>query len=159
MPKTARRCPRCAGRLTHRTQPVTFTYRGESFVVDQPGWYCGSCGEGLHEAADIAATEKAFVELKAQVDGVLGPDDVRKIRQRLQLSQRRAGAVLGGGPRAFQKYESGESAVSQPMSNLLRLLAKDPLRLHELEQPRGGRSRAARRPRAAGAHRRPRRFR
>jgi len=54
------------------------------------------------------------------------------IRERLQLSQRRAGELLGGGPRAFQKYESGSQQVSVPMTNLLRLLAKDPKRLAEL---------------------------
>jgi len=155
MPKTSRKCVECGGRLTHRTQPVTFTYRGETLVARQPGWYCADCGEGLHDAADIAATEKAFVAFKAEVDGVLGPDAVRNIRKRLHLSQRRAGQVLGGGPRAFQKYESGESAVSQPMSNLLTLLAKDPQRLGELSATRRGPGRPKRRARVAGARRRP----
>jgi len=49
------------------------------------------------------------------------------------LSQRKAGELLGGGPRAFQKYESGKQAVSVPMNNLLRLLSNDPSRLHEIE--------------------------
>jgi HTH-type transcriptional regulator/antitoxin MqsA len=59
----------------------------------------------------------------------LGP---AQVREKLRLSQGRAGKVLGGGPRAFQKYESGEQAVSVPMSNLLRLLARDPSRLREI---------------------------
>lgn len=42
---------------------------------------------------------------------------------------------LSGGPRAFQKYESGEVMISQAMSNLLRLLANDPRRLDELRAP------------------------
>jgi HTH-type transcriptional regulator/antitoxin MqsA len=59
-------------------------------------------------------------------------------REKLRLSQRRAGEVLGGGPRAFQKYESGKQAVSVPMSNLLRLLARDPSRLREIAPGRPG---------------------
>ena len=55
------------------------------------------------------------------------------MREALGLSQRKAGEILGGGPRAFQKYESGKQAVSVPMSHLLRLLARDPSRLKELE--------------------------
>jgi DNA-binding transcriptional regulator YiaG len=35
-------------------------------------------------------------------------DDIRRIRERLGLTQVEAGEVLGGGPRAFQKYESGD---------------------------------------------------
>jgi HTH-type transcriptional regulator/antitoxin MqsA len=33
---------------------------------------------------------------------------------------------LGGGPRAFQKYESGADWVTKAMANLLRLLDRDP---------------------------------
>ena len=75
---------------------------------------------------------RAFLELRAKVEGVLSPDEVAGIRERLQLSQRRAGELLGGGPRAFQKYESGTQQVSTPMANLLRLLDKDPRRLAEI---------------------------
>jgi DNA-binding transcriptional regulator YiaG len=57
---------------------------------------------------------------------------------RLRLSQRKAGELLGGGPRAFQKYESGEVMVSAAMSNLLRLLDKDPRRVKELDVRRAG---------------------
>ena len=63
----------------------------------------------------------------------LGP---AQVREKLRLSQGRAGEVLGGGPRAFQKYESGKQAVSVPMSNLLRLLARDPSRLREIASGR-----------------------
>jgi HTH-type transcriptional regulator/antitoxin MqsA len=60
-----------------------------------------------------------------------------KVREALGLSQRKAGELLGGGPRAFQKYESGKQAVSVPMSHLLRLLARDPSRLKELDATKG----------------------
>ncbi len=81
---------------------------------------------------DILATEPVFLDLKARVEGVLTPTEVKAIRKRLKLSQRKAGEILGGGVRAFQKYESGKTMVSQPMSNLLRLLRNDPGRLDEL---------------------------
>ncbi len=63
---------------------------------------------------------------------MLGPAEVAKARERLGLSQRKAGEILGGGARAFQKYESGKQAVSVPMSHLLTLLSNDPKRLREL---------------------------
>jgi len=37
----------------------------------------------------------------------LTPDDIRRIRETLGLSQAEAGEILGGGPRAFTKYENG----------------------------------------------------
>jgi HTH-type transcriptional regulator/antitoxin MqsA len=122
--------------MTRRSKPRDFEYNGQRVTIRQPGWYCTRCNEGVHDGADIRATDKIFMAFKARVDGVLSPDDVRRARERLRLSQRRAGQLLGGGPRAFQKYESGTAAVSQPMSNLLRLLAKDPKRLTELHSSR-----------------------
>jgi HTH-type transcriptional regulator/antitoxin MqsA len=52
----------------------------------------------------------------------MSPSEVALVRERLGLSQRKAGELLGGGPRAFQKYEAGTQAVSAPMSNLLRVV-------------------------------------
>jgi HTH-type transcriptional regulator/antitoxin MqsA len=86
----------------------------------------------VHIGEDMEVVDRAIVELKAEVQGVLKPDEVRAIRLRLKLSQRKAGEILGGGPRAFQKYESGEVLVSRPMTQLLRLLSGDPRRLKEL---------------------------
>ena len=50
------------------------------------------------------------------------PDRIRAIRERLRLTQEEAGALLGGGPRAFTKYESGSMRPRAAMSNLLRVL-------------------------------------
>lgn len=129
----ARRCHDCGGILIRDTRPFEFAYKGESITVDQPGWYCRKCGEGVLTGDDIAVTDPAFMELKARVDGVLTPREVRRIRTKLKLTQRRAADLLGGGPKAFQKYESGEVGVSQAMSNLLRLLDRDPSLLQALE--------------------------
>ena len=57
---------------------------------------------------------------------------MRKLRERLNLTQKAAGELLGGGANAFQKYESGEVSPSQSMVNVLRLLASDPARVEEL---------------------------
>ena len=50
------------------------------------------------------------------------PDRIRAIRRRLGLTQEEAGALLGGGVRAFTKYESGSMRPRAAMSNLLRVL-------------------------------------
>jgi HTH-type transcriptional regulator/antitoxin MqsA len=107
-------------------------YREHKKRVKTLGWWCDDCEEAILDGKALAARERAFLELKADVDEVLGPHEVMQVREKLGLSQRAAGELLGGGPRAFQKYEAGKQAVSAPMSNLLRLLANDPARLEEL---------------------------
>jgi HTH-type transcriptional regulator/antitoxin MqsA len=127
-----RPCPTCGGDMRRAQRADTIEYKGLSRKVTQPGWYCGSCGEAVLEPADIKATEAAFFDLKAEADGLVTAEEVKRIRRGLGLSQREAGEVLGGGPRAFQKYESRTVMVSKPMSNLLRLLERHPKALKEL---------------------------
>lgn len=54
------------------------------------------------------------------------PQEIRAIRERLGLSQLDAGTFIGGGPRAFSKYESGEIKPAAAVVNLLRILENDP---------------------------------
>lgn len=56
----------------------------------------------------------------------LSADDIRRIRERLGLSQVEAGELLGGGPRAFTKYEGGTIKPAASVVKLLRLLEADP---------------------------------
>ncbi len=56
----------------------------------------------------------------------LTPDDIRRIRDGLGLSQAEAGELLGGGPRAFTKYEGGIIKPAASVANLLRLLDANP---------------------------------
>src|SRR5574341_1908366 len=126
------KCPECGDRAEHEVRTDTVEYKGQKASVRVSGHWCDKCGEAVLEGEALEKRERAFLELRAKVEGVLSPHRVASIRERLKLSQRRAGELLGGSPRAFQKYESGSQQVSVPMTNLLRLLEKDPRRLGEL---------------------------
>jgi DNA-binding transcriptional regulator YiaG len=67
----------------------------------------------------------------------LTPEHIRAIRERLGLSQAEAGELLGGGPRAFTKYEAGAIKPAASIANMLRLLDADPSALATLS---GGRA-------------------
>lgn len=136
MPKRAKTqpCLECGGPMKFEKRPEVLTYRDQQRTIKTLGWWCDKCGEGILSGDALKTHEHAFLEFKAEVDGVMGPEEVASVRKRLGLSQRKAGEILGGGPRAFQKYESGTQAASVPMSNLLRLLANDPRRLEELRK-------------------------
>jgi HTH-type transcriptional regulator / antitoxin MqsA len=124
--------PETGETLTRDIRPFTVRYAGASLTVDLPGWYPDGQGESLHVGRDMEAADKALKQLRKAAGDAMLPADIRAIRLRLKLSQRKASELLGGGPRAFQKYESGEVTVSRPMAQLLRLLDRDPGRLKEL---------------------------
>ena len=142
MPKVkTQSCPSCGGEMRFEKRTDTLHYKGHERNIQTQAWWCKSCDEAILAGEGLRARELEFQKLKAEVDEVLAPADVAAVRARLGLSQRKAGELLGGGPRAFQKYEAGTQAVSSPMSHLLTLLANDPKRLDEL---RGLRSTAKR---------------
>jgi HTH-type transcriptional regulator / antitoxin MqsA len=124
--------PETGAVLKRDVRRKTLTYKGVERAFELPGWWPADDGDGLLEPGDLKVSSRAFDELKAQVESLPKPDEIRRIRTRLKLSQRKAGELLGGGPRAFQKYESGEVVVSRPMANLLLLLDRDPSRLKEI---------------------------
>ncbi len=127
-------CHTCGGNMVRDTRSDTATYKGRELAIQQPGWYCRDCDEVVFDADDAAVAESAFVKLKTEVDNILPPSEVQRIRRKLGLSQRQAGALLGGGPRSFQKYESGTDWVTKAMANLLRLLDHDPRLLRKLSR-------------------------
>ena len=65
-------------------------------------------------------------------DAELSPERIRGIRKSLGLTQVEAGELLGGGPRAFTKYEAGTTKPAAAVANLLRLLDSDPNALSKL---------------------------
>ena len=119
-------------RLTRDIRPFTITYQGHSKTFDMPGWYPAGEGEATFTDEDLKIYDKAIKELKAEAEHLLLPAEIRSIRKRLKLTQVQAGNILGGGQKAFQKYESGETLPSRAISNLLRVLSKEPSLLNVL---------------------------
>ena len=96
-------CPACGGTMRFEKRDDVLVYKGQSRTIKTLGGWCTSCDEAIFTGEPLVAHEKAFLQFKAEVDGVLGPAEVAKIRTALGLSQRKASELLGGGPRAFQK--------------------------------------------------------
>jgi len=91
-----------------------------------PGWYCDQSEESIHTGEDMKVSDRMLNLLKARTEGLLEPDQIRRIRKKLRLSQESAGTLIGGGPRAFQKYESGDLLPSRAICSALLLLDHDP---------------------------------
>jgi len=114
-------------------RPLTLEHRGLAQTFAMPGWYSDASEEGLHTEADMKVSDRVLNRLKARAEGLLEPEDIRRIRKRLGLSQVGAGELIGGGPRAFQKYEAGDLLPSRGVSSALALLDHDPEGLRVLE--------------------------
>lgn len=119
-------CPVTGKPMVRDERPMTITYKGASTTFDMPGWYCDESGESIHTGEDMKVSDRELNALKAKVEGVLDPSTIRRIRRKLGLTQKEAGRLIGGGPNAFQKYESGEVLASHAISSALLLLDHNP---------------------------------
>lgn len=130
--------PETGVKLFRGIRPLTLTFECQSITIDMPGWYSEDDPEGengLHDAKDMRVSDRALNLLKAKERDLLLPGQIKEIRKRLGLTQREAGSRIGGGPNAFQKYEAGDILISKAVDTALRLLANDPARLSELQEP------------------------
>ncbi len=100
--------------------------------IKVPGWYPENGSDGIHTGADLAESDRTYRELREQYAA-----RVRQVRKRLKLSQEEAGRIIGGGKRAFQKYESGATPPSDAAVGLIELLMKHPEEIEMLRALRG----------------------
>jgi len=119
-------CPETGEPMRRDVRPMTLTYKDESITFDMPGWYCDVSEESIHTGEDMKVSDRMLNRLKARYEGLLEPEEIRRIRKKLHLTQEAAGQLIGGGPRAFQKYESGELLPSRAVSSALMLLDHNP---------------------------------
>jgi len=117
----------------HRgVRPLTLDYKGAHTTFDMPGWYCEASDESIHTGEDMKVSDRALNRLKAETEGLPLPEEIKRIRTKLGLTQEAAGELIGGGPRAFQKYEAGDVLPSRAVSSALALLDHDPAGLSVL---------------------------
>ena len=126
-------CPETGAPMHRGVRPMILAYKGESITVAMPGWYCDQSKESIHTGDDMKVSDRALNRLKARVDGLPEPEEIRRIRKKLGLTQEAAGELIGGGPRAFQKYETGDLLPSRAISSALALLDHDPKALAVLK--------------------------
>ena len=118
--------PETGETLTRGVRPFVVAYKGETITIDLPGYYPAGEGDGVHVGKDMSVVDDALRSLKEQVEGVPSPATIRRVRTKLRLSQREAGALLKVGENAFDKYERGLVEPSGPTSQLIKILDRHP---------------------------------
>lgn len=83
---------------------------------------------------DARLSRRALAHLKRKSRGLPSPKQIKELRTILGLSQRGASRLFGGGPRSFQKYESGAEVTGTAMARLMWLVARKPELVSELAQ-------------------------
>ena len=129
------KCPVCgAAHLIHDTRDLPYTYKGESTVIAAvTADFCPACGESI---TDMSETERVMREMQAfhkQVNAaIVDPAFIVKVRKKLDLGQREAAEIFGGGINAFSRYENGKTKPPLALVKLFKLLDRHPELLTEV---------------------------
>jgi HTH-type transcriptional regulator/antitoxin MqsA len=76
-----------------------------------------------------------MLEFNKQVNAaIVDPAFILSVRKKLNLDQREAGEIFGGGVNAFSRYENGKTKPPLALVKLLRLLDRHPDLLQELTE-------------------------
>lgn len=132
-------CPACSkGKLKRKTLTETFTYKGHRLVVPHYEVYrCSRCHEDFLDHCLIRRHQQKIRDWQRKVDGLLSSEEIRRLRKNLGLNQEEFSLLLGGGKKAFARYETGAVRQSLAMDNLLRAVQKHPSLLLEFAKARG----------------------
>lgn len=77
-----RRHPLTGTLLKRDVRPFVVEYQGRKRTVDLPGWYPAKGNNGVLVGDDMAVTDKALAELKAEVQNALTAPEVEAVRRR-----------------------------------------------------------------------------
>jgi HTH-type transcriptional regulator / antitoxin MqsA len=129
------KCPSCgAAKLVHDTRDVSYTYKGEStFLPQVTGDFCPACDESILDASESRRTMELMSAFSKQVNAsFVDPDFIASVRKKLDLDQREAGEIFGGGVNAFSRYENGKTKPPVALVKLLKVLDRHPELLGEV---------------------------
>ena len=129
------KCPICgAANLVHDTRDVPYTYKGESTILPQvTGDFCTACDESILDAAESRRTMNLMRAFSKQVNAsIVDPEFIVSVRKKLDLDQREAAEIFGGGVNAFSRYENGKTKPPLALVKLLKVLDRHPELLAEV---------------------------
>lgn len=123
------KCPVCGdAQLIRDTRDLPYTYKGETTVLTAvTGDFCPACSESILDAAESNRVVKEMQAFAKQVNAAyVDPAYIAAVRKKLDLDQRQAAELFGGGVNAFSRYENGKTKPPLALVQLLKLLDRHP---------------------------------
>jgi HTH-type transcriptional regulator/antitoxin MqsA len=129
------KCPVCgAAELIHDTRDVPYVYKGESTAIPAvTADFCPACGEFVLDREHGDRYSEAIGLFQRQVNAAyVDPQYIVQVRKKLDLDQREAAEIFGGGVNAFSRYENGKTKPPLALVKLFKLLDRHPELLNEV---------------------------
>lgn len=125
-------CPNCE--QLKLVEPVcenrSISVKGESFSVSVHLWKCLDCHQEFDDPEKLCdELDDAYRQYRVK-HGLLQPEEIKKLRESLTLTQQELALLLGWSPATICRYENG--ALQEKSHDQMLQVLKDPLSLHRL---------------------------
>lgn len=130
------KCPCCgAVELIRDTRDIPYVYKGETTtIMAVTGDFCPACGECLLDRENGEHYSEQLGLFQRQVNAAyVDPAYITRVRRKLDLDQREAAELFGGGVNAFSRYENGRTKPPLALVKLFKLLDRHPDLLNEVK--------------------------
>lgn len=128
------KCVTCGDNAITVTERKQARYRGETVEVSREVFRCTSCQEEFVTPDQAHAYVCAVKNEIRKRYGLLSPERILRLRNKLGLTQGELEELLNTGPKVVVRWESGKVIQSGGHDNMLRLLERDPATLKRLRQ-------------------------
>lgn len=120
--------------MNTETKDLDYTYKGQTLIIKAvKGDYCPHCGESIHNTSESQRISAEILAFHQHVNAQnIEPSYILQMRQKLNLSQKEASAIFGGGVNAFSRYETGKATPPLSLIKLFKILEKHPEHLAEI---------------------------
>ncbi|WP_298218894.1 type II toxin-antitoxin system MqsA family antitoxin [Halothiobacillus sp.] len=118
------KCPVCgAAELIHDTRDLPYTYKSEiSVIAVVTGDFRPACAESILDAAESNRVMREMRAFSRQVNAIVDPGFITNVPKKLDLDQREASKIFGGGVNAFSRYENGKTKPPLALVKLFKLM-------------------------------------
>jgi HTH-type transcriptional regulator/antitoxin MqsA len=133
------KCPCCgAAELIHDTRNISYTYKGETTSIPAvTGDFCPVCEEVVLNREQGDRYSDLIGLAQRQINAAyVDPKYIARVRKKLDLDQRQAAELFGGGVNAFSRYENGKTKPPLALVKLFKLLDRHPDLLNEVRANR-----------------------
>jgi putative zinc finger/helix-turn-helix YgiT family protein len=127
-------CVICGGNAKIVTEQKQARYRGEVVEVTQELYRCESCQEGFVTPEQAGNHVRAVKNEIRKKYGLLSPERIVEIRNKLGLTQAQLEELLNTGSKVVVRWESGKVIQGDSHDTVLRLLEKWPSELEHVRQ-------------------------
>jgi HTH-type transcriptional regulator/antitoxin MqsA len=118
----------------HDTRDVQYTYKGETTTIQGvTGDFCPACGDSVHDKEESSRINGLMLDFTKEVNSsIVDPAFIVRVRKKLDLDQRQAAQLFGGGTNAFSRYENGKTKPPLALVQLLKILDVHPELINEI---------------------------